>query len=368
MITKLIPTSEAVPGMVVAEDVYGLQDYLIIPAHSELTNHSITRLKFYAIEDVLIELPGDAATTKVETPKKIEDELADTYIEYVMKTPEFASFKKNFHDAVDRLKLRTEILNGKLKRPIQANLLTEDITTILSESRNATHIVHMLDCMRNSDDVTYNHSISCGVLCNVMGRWLKYSPSEIQTLTICGLLHDIGKLVVPSAILDKPTHLTDAEYEIIKAHPENGYQILLDQQLDPRVLNSALMHHERVDGSGYPRGLKGDQIDNFSQIVAIADVYIAMTNPRVYRRANCPFDALSVFEQEGYQMFSPKLLLTFLEGMANSYVNSTVRLSDDRIGEIILIDSLHITRPIVKIGSDFIDLKEHYNLYIADIL
>ena len=364
MNTKVITTDEAVPGMVVAEDIYGLQDYLIIPAHSELTNHSITRLRFYAIDHITIEVNEDGEAETVD----FEDMMSDTYTEYIQKTAEFKNFKTSSGTAVQDFKSSIQTLNGKLKQPIEPDHLLDDMKHILTETRNGTHIIHMLECLRDNNDVTYHHSISVAVLCNVIGHWLKYSDKDIRTLTLAGMLHDIGKTTIPSAIIDKPSRLTPAEFEIIKSHPQNGYNLLIDQHLDSHILNATLMHHERIDGSGYPRGLKGAEIDDFAQIVAIADIYIAMISPRVYRRKNCPFVAMSGFEQEGYQMFSPRILLPFLEGMANTYINETVVLSDDRVGEIILIDPQHITRPMIKVGNSFIDLKKHPSLHIQDIL
>lgn len=366
MKTKIITTEEATPGMIVAEDIFGLQDYLIIPAHAELTYHSITRLKFYAIDHILIEVNEDGEPTV--TTAEFEDLMSDTYSEYTMKTPEFKKFDTSYDMAVSDFKTRIEILNGRLKNPLNTEELYNDMRNILNDARNGTHIIHMLECLKDSSDAIYHHSISVSVLCNVIGHWLKYSEKDIQNLTLAGMLHDIGKTTIPSAIIDKPTRLTPAEFEIIKAHAQNGYNLLINQHLDSHILNATLMHHERIDGSGYPRGLKGNQIDDFAQIVAMADIYIAMTNPRVYRRANCPFDAMKVFEQEGYQMFSPRLMLPFLEGMANSYVNATIRLNDDRVGEIIFIDSQHITRPLVKVGNEYINLREHYDLHIQDVL
>lgn len=364
MKTKTIATKEAVPGMIVAEDIFGLQDYLIIPAHSELTNHSITRLKFYAIQQIEIEINEDGESKKTE----YDDAASDTHSEYIKSTLEFRKFNEAYNFVVSDLKDRVCILNGQLKDPIHTNLLIEDMEKIICQGRNNTHIIHMLQCLLDSDDVTYTHSVSVAILCNAIGRWLNYSEEDLQLLTLAGMLHDIGKLLIPSAILHKPSQLSPAEYNIIKQHSTDGYHLLQDQNLDKRILNAVLMHHERTDGSGYPNGLKGDEIDDFAQIVAIADIYVAMTNPRIYRKANCPFDAMSVFEQDGFRQFSPKFLLPFLEGMANSYINCTVQLNDDRIGEIIMIDSQHITRPVIKIENQFVDLGKLKNLHIQKIL
>lgn len=364
MNTKLIPTTEIVPGMIVAEDIFGLQDYLIIPAHSELTNHSITRLRFYGIKEILIELDESG-----EPDRRDEGEIiSDSYSEYIKKTTEFKKFKSSFSSVQASFKKRLSITNRKLEKPIATEELLSDMKNILDESRNGIHVLHMLHCMRDNDDATYAHSVSVALLCNVFGHWLKYSNEDIKVLTLCGLLHDIGKMLVPSNIISKPSTLSKVEYDIVKNHPTDGYHLLEDQDLDERVKKAALMHHERRDGSGYPQGLKDDQIDEFAQIVAIADIYEAMTSPRVYRRPNCPFDAIGVFEQDGFQMFDPALLLTFLEGLANTYVNCSVKLSDNRVGEIVMIDSHNITKPVVKIESAFIDLSKEKDLSIKEVL
>ncbi|MBQ3600899.1 MAG: HD-GYP domain-containing protein [Lachnospiraceae bacterium] len=362
---KLILTEEAVPGMIVAQDVYGLNDYLIIPGGSELTNHSITRLKFYAISQIYIEVNEDG---EPEQRENMENIISDSYAEYIKKTPEFKKFKDAYQAITSDMKEMISVIGGKLSQPIHSEKLLKSMGSVLEETRNGTHILHMLHCMRDSDDVTYTHSVNVALFCNAFGHWLKMSQEDIKVLTLCGLLHDIGKLLVPSAIISKASKLTTMEFDLIKNHPQDGYLLLETQDLDERVKQSALMHHERIDGSGYPKGLKGDQIDEFSQIVAIADIYVAMISPRVYRRPNCPFEAMSIFEQEGYKKFNTKYLLTFLEGMANTYINCTVRLNDDRVGEIVMIDSNNITRPVVKVDNEFIDLKKEKDLFIQELI
>lgn len=361
---KIISIGEAVPGMIVAEDILGLQDYLIIPAHSELTNHSITRLKFYAISKIAIEILDDGEVAQ----QGFTDMISDTYSEYVKKTPEFKKFKGSYEVILQDFKHKMEVINDSLKEPLDSEELLNDIETVLSQSRNGTHVMHMLHCMRDNDDVTYAHSISTALFCNVVGRWLNYSEADVNVLTLAGLLHDIGKICIPSAILHKPERLTQMEFDIVKHHPLDGYKLLKNQKLDPRILKVAFMHHERLDGSGYPNGLKGDQIDTFAQVVGLADIYIAMISPRTYRRACCPFDAISVFEKEGFMKFSPEILLPFLKNMANTYINCTVQLNDDSIGQIIMINPDNITKPVVKIGNAFVDLAKHKTLLIQELL
>lgn len=362
---KKILTEEAVPGMIVAEDIFGLQDYLIIPAETELTNHSITRLKFYAVHEFYIMVKEDG---EPEVRDEQEEDFSDSYSEYMKKTPEFKKFQESFQKFNEDFKKQVSIINGKLEEPIDEKKLLTSMESILENARNGIHVMHMMHCMRDSDDVTYTHSLNVALLCNAFGHWLQYSEEDIKVLTLAGLLHDIGKLAVPSAIMMKPSTLTPKEFEIIKKHPEEGYLLLESEKIDKRIKLATLQHHERIDGTGYPKGLMDNDIDNFAQIVSIVDIYVAMISPRIYRRANCPFEAMSVLEKEGFLRFKPEFVLIFLENMANTYVTCTVKLNDDRVGEIVMIDSRNITKPLVNVEGEFVDLSREKDLFIRELV
>ena len=180
-------------------------------------------------------------------------------------------------------------------------------------------------------------------------------------------MHDVGKMEIPERIIKKPEILTDSEYSVIKLHPKRGYNLLAPIRMDERIKKVALMHHERCDGSGYPSGLKGDQIEEFAKMVAIVDIYDAMTSARVYRGPLCPFEVITVFESEGYEKFDPKYIIPFLEGIVNSYLNEKVILSDGRVGTIVLNNKNALSRPVVRIGNELIDLSKEKNLFIHEI-
>lgn len=354
--------------MLVAEDVYGINDYLILPKGTELTNYSITRLKFYSITDISIAITEDGEVHTVETSIPEIETVPDSYSEFIKGTPEFIKFKSAFQDCASSLKTTLSGLYHNLGKPLNQTTLLNETRNILSESRNGTHVFHMLHCMRDNDDVTYAHSVNVALICNVFGKWLKLSDEDIQVLTLCGLLHDVGKVKVPAGIISKPNSLTKGEYSVIQNHPIDGYELLDKENLDERIKYAAIMHHERCDGSGYPHQLSSKQIDEFAKIVAIADIYDAMTSSRVYRAPLCPFDVINIFQEEGLQKYDPHYLLTFLEGIVNTYVNCTVRLSDGRVGDIIMIDVNNLSRPVVKIGASFVDLAKNKDLSIIAII
>jgi putative nucleotidyltransferase with HDIG domain len=195
------------------------------------------------------------------------------------------------------------------------------------------------------------------------------NQDERVLATTCGLFHDIGKLTIPDSITKKPDKLTDEEYKIMKNHTVAGFQLLQKQDVDDHIKNAALMHHEKCDGSGYPLGLKGDKIDPYAKLVAIADVYDAMTSARVYRGALCPFTVIEVFEDEGLSKYDVVYIMTFLENVINTYIDNMVQLSDGRKGIIKWIDKQNLSKPMVQLlDGTFLELAKHKDLKIVKIL
>jgi HD-GYP domain-containing protein (c-di-GMP phosphodiesterase class II) len=128
------------------------------------------------------------------------------------------------------------------------------------------------------------------------------------------------------------------------------------------------MHHERCDGTGYPYGLTADRIDTYGKMVAIADVYDAMTSARIYRGPLCPFIAISVFENEGLQKYDARFILTFLQNIVNTYLLHRVRLSNGIEGDIVFINRDHLSKPTVKCGNKYIDLSQHPEIYVEAMI
>ena len=352
-----IRTDEVVTGMIVAADIYSSSDQLIITKGTKLDERMITRLRFYNIYGLHI-YDGDPDG---------EYHKEESYIEMLRSTPEFKKFNRTYVESVEKVEDNFQnIINGQG----EANLdnLMEETNRILREGRNGTHIFEMLHGIRNYDDMTYVHSLNVSLICSIFAGWLKMSKEETKILTQAGLLHDIGKMLIPKHIITKPTRFTEDEFEEMKMHSIKGYQVLKDLNLDIRVKYAALMHHEKCDGSGYPNGFKSNQIEDFSKIVAIADVYDAMTSNRTYRQAICPFDVVENFERDGFLKFDPGYLMVFLERIIQSYLHNAVRLSDGREGEVVMINKLSLSRPVIRCGTTFVDLSKETRLSIDAIL
>ncbi len=358
-VVKLL-TSQAIPGMIAADDIYTKDHLMVIAKDTVLTDKIITRLEFYSITDILVLSDSelmDAETKYIET----------TFYGEIRKSEAFHRFHKAYQNTVNEYKYTFDNIVSN-QAEIDVDHLLSDVSKILFQSSSNIELFNMLHCIRHYDDTTYLHSLNVSLICNIIGKWLHLSPEDLEVITLCGLLHDIGKLLIPSNIILKPARLTDEEFSTIKTHTLRGYNILKDKNIDKRIKLSALLHHERCDGSGYPYGFVGDQIDPFAKLVAIADVYDAMTCARVYRGPLCPFEVVNIFETEGLTKYDPKYIMTFLEGIVQTYINNNVRLSNQQEGEIIMINKSELSRPVVRVGTEYIDLTRSRNLSVEALL
>ncbi len=360
---KKINTEELIPGMVIATDVYTYNDQLILPKGLTLTDKSITRLRFYSISFINVE----ENSVHINTNLYHEEEKPTAYSDSLKSKAVFNEFKSCFENTV-RSFSHAMIDLVEHDSDVDIDVLLEQTLSIFHVNQGDFNLFNMLHNLRTYDDDTFAHSINVSLICNVFAKWLHMSEDEIKTATLSGLLHDIGKLKIPENIVHKCDKLTETEFEIIKTHPTEGYRILQPMKIDPHVKNSALMHHERCNGSGYPLGIYGDQIDSMAKLVAIVDVYEATTAPRIYRGPLSPFEVIGLFQSEGIQKYDVLYIMTFLENIVNTYMHYGVQLNDGTEGTIIFINKQDLSRPIIRAGNRFIDLATNPTLNIVKVL
>lgn len=214
-------------------------------------------------------------------------------------------------------------------------------------------------------DSIYRHSINVAVLCNLLGRWLGLEDKKLLLLTYSGLLHDIGKTQIDLKILSTTNPLSDEELKKIKSHPLLGYNIVKEINfLDKSVSQGILVHHERVDGSGYPLGIQGDKISTFGKIIAIADVFDAINSNRSYRKKKLPFEALEIIKEESFGKLDYNYCNIFLHHMFSYYIGKDVILNNDKTAQIIQMDINNLDRPLILLEDNFVKLSEHKDLNI----
>lgn len=363
---KQILTADLKPGMVTASRIYSPKGQFMYEAGSTLTAQIIAHLTYYSIPSVQI---ADEPVESKYFSERFRQQYppAETRAQKIQHSKEYKVFSKKFDQNISSLHtaLNDCILRSK---ELDTKQLLNETRTLFSAHTTTISMFDMLHNLRQIDDSTYAHSINVALISRMIGIWLDYSDEDLDLLTLCGMLHDIGKCCISSQIILKPAKLTPEEYSEVQKHTILGYELLKPMPLNEHIKNAALMHHERCDGTGYPMQLKCSDIDDFAAIVAIADVYDAMTANRCYRAGLCPFEVIAQFEREGLQKYKPKFILTFLNRIASTYINNNVRLNDGTVGEIVFINK-SLTRPTIRIGLDkFINLEERLDLYVQAII
>lgn len=245
----------------------------------------------------------------------------------------------------------------------------EDLLPSLMRTTRNQNIYRLFSELKAGDDWRYKHMIGVTIISSLLGRWLNMDEEELELLTLAASLCDVGMIQLPSSILGKTSRLDTHEFEIMKQHTKLGYELLKNADVDERVALVALQHHEREDGSGYPSGLKGEEIDRLSKIVALADKYVELTSEQPQRPRLSFYEAIHELHEQILDMrFDSTIGMTFLNRLMSSQVGSDVILSDNRVGKIVLINANYPASPVVAIDNEVIDLSQTRDLRIMEII
>lgn len=232
-----------------------------------------------------------------------------------------------------------------------------------------TNIFTSLNSVQNKYPYLYSHPINVAFLSYEIGKWLGLGESELFNLTCAAFLHDIGKAKIRDSLLNKSEQLSDNEMEVMRTHSIIGYRLLEKMEvLDQEVLNGILHHHERLNGSGYPMGLKGDQISLFGRIIAIADIFDAVTATKSYHEKSSPFKAVEEIEASSFAALDPFICQTFINHSINYYYKCQVKLSNEQIGEVIYINPEEKTKPLIRCENEYHNLSKERDIAILEIL
>jgi len=265
---------------------------------------------------------------------------------------------------------RTLFAKAAADKAISKKEVEEFVQPFIDEMDREASITRLLNKLQSKDEYTFQHTINIGVLSMMTGKWLGLKGQELHKLILAGTLHDIGKSKIPVNILNKPGPLTRDEYSLMKNHTIYGYELLeKSDQYDETVKLAVLQHHERIDGTGYPHKIRGKKIHEFSKIVAVADVYHAMTSRRVYKERITPLAALD-YLNKNIDSLDTQVTLVFIEKMLSSLQSCQVVLSNNAVCDIIYIDRQNIARPLVKVRDSkiMIDLKTRDDVHIVDLI
>lgn len=342
---------QSIIGRTIAEDIISDSGHFLLKQGMILTHWHLTILRNHQIDYIVLkEMPQEPLDVQVQDIFKHRDNISMLYKESMTEVKRLfqVAISREVSSLQDFMKPFTPLLESVLKGP-----------NIFLELRH----------IKGHDEYTYRHSLNVGLLSATIGKILMLSIDDILQLGRVGFLHDLGKMKVSPQILNKETELTKIEFDEIKKHTIYGKEMIaMMPGANEEMEYGAMCHHERLDGSGYPYGLTGDQIPFLSQIVAVADVYDAISSDRVYKEKHGPLEALDELLNEVYKgRFNSEIVIPFVEHILQGYIGNEVLLDDGTKGRIVQLYKEELRRPLLKVGEEFIDLRKKRDLNIHEI-
>ncbi len=343
---QIVSVENLKPGMQLARTLYGDEGQVLLYAGIILTWTYINRIRDLKFIALYIGEPGDPPDEEIMEPVRAETRAKAITIA-----------KNTMYEVV---------------RSGDANLdqLQSVVSEMIDQIFYNPHTIYNIIDIRTHDDYTFAHSVNVGILSILTGLALNYNRRKLEILGIGAVLHDVGKIFIPSAILNKPGQLEPNEYETIKEHTIRGYQLLKEENICYVSSHIAYEHHEREDGSGYPRSLTGSKTHSNAKIVAVADAFDAMTSNRVYKNALPTHLALKELQELAGIKFSKPVVDCFKKVIAPYPLGSVLRLVN---GEIVTVIKATKTECLVKatsnVGSEKIfDLYHFPDLTVVEVI
>lgn len=362
---KKIPVDELKPGMVFTRTVFGDNYDIVAEANTPITHKDILSLKKKGVK--FVETTGDLkGIVKVDDDtsamSSLESESAnlEPFYKSILSVVEaiYTTYKVNKEIPQEKVENVVNMILSKVKEIKDKNIFV----SLIHQSKETKYL--------------YNHVTNCAILGVLLGRELEYPEQKLKMLATGLILMDIGMVLIPVAILEREAKLTPEEYNKIKTHTVLGYKaVVQENNFSPEVGRVCLEHHERWDGTGYPRKLQKQQISEYARIASIVDTYEAMIRKRVYRDRMMSYEAMKNILAEGSTKFDPDILKVFTRMMSIYPVGSFVMLNNRSIAKVISSDPVSPFRPVVKVVYDefgtkiddgeIIKLSEEQNMYIV---
>jgi HD-GYP domain-containing protein (c-di-GMP phosphodiesterase class II) len=315
-------------GVHVARTIQSLDGIVLLSAGSELTEEKILQLKRYNITEIYVEDELSKGIVVSDIVK--EDIVLDV-----------------------KAKIKTIMTTPSIKISVDGKKIKEMVEKLLENILRSDFIIANLSDIRSIDDYTYSHSVNVCILSLITGIALGIKGESLRELGVGALLHDIGKIMIDEQILQKPTNLTINEFDEVKKHTVYGYEILKNSSdVNSTAHIIALSHHERKDGSGYPYSLKNNDIPVPARIVAISDVYDALTTNRIYRKKMLPHEVVDYMCSLSNKHFDKTVLDAFISHIANYPVGTAVKLNSGEKGLVAKYNKNFPNRPVVRIVID----------------
>ncbi|WP_106769571.1 HD-GYP domain-containing protein [Paenibacillus faecalis] len=356
-------------GVKLTQDVHTPLGGLLFQKGKVLLPRDLDVLKAFLVKQVNVE-GSDGDTTKIPTVKTAGQKPALIFsdVENAV-TDEAARKDQPLHEEYDNtLKLVKGCYQSALTGELEMYEVRNQMEALLKHHKDYD-ILKFSPRMTSRHEYRYHHAVLCALSSYKLARWIDLPQKDWLQIAFAGLLHDIGNCKIDPLLLNKPTKLTAEEKEEVRCHTTYGYQILKNvTAVNEGVRLAALQHHEKVDGSGYPLRLEGSKIHIYARVIAVTDIFHAMTLDKLYQGAQSPYIVLEQLQLEAFGKLDPVIVQTFINKVTSLHNGTKVRLSNNAVGEIVFTDSLHPTRPMVSVNGQIINLMQQRQLFIEEVI
>lgn len=361
------------PGSKLAKDVHTPQGGLLLSKGKVILPRDLDILRAFLVQTVEIE--NGQRTKDIPTPLnhdnhgKEQETAAQSFEEKLIKqsdrSEELSTFEEEYDKMITLIK-RTFNEAGTFEVPIFE--LRTQLAKLMKHIKKY-QVLYFTPTTIKKEEYVYHNAVLTALTSYVIAKWCKLPSKDWVQVALAGLLHNIGNSKIDQSLLLSPDRLSVTDEEEVRKHTTYGYNILKQvTAINDGVKLTALQHHEKIDGTGYPLKLVGEQIHIYARIVAVADIFHAMTLEKPYREAQSPYQVLEQILQESFGKLDPKIVQVFIHKSTQFHHGTTVRLSDGRRGSIIFTDRNHPTRPMVSIDENIISLVEERHLYIKEVI
>lgn len=351
--------SELRLGKTVAEDIFANTQYPIILKNTKLTHEHIKVFKAFNIASILVY--KDVLDNQAEESTTTTASTTTTNVVF--------NFEKQYDEAIQYVK--KEFTNWQAGARIDLTKIRGYMIPLIENVLENRAYIFDLNSYCIAKDYIYHHCIATGLIAGIISQKLGYERGICMQMAVAGALADCGMAKIPVRIRDKKTTLAEQEFLEVRKHPMYSYQMVKDLPALKTDMKIAIyQHHERLDGSGYPSKTKGNSITIFSQILAVADVFHAMTSERLYRTKQSPFKVIEMIKESEFGKFDIKVVQALSDIVADLPIGTHVELSNFEQGEVMFINPYAPTRPLVKLFStgEIIDLSTIRSFYISRII
>lgn len=353
-------------GAVVAEDIFANTKTPIIYKDSKITYEHLHIFEAFNIQNVLIYIED---VTKAISQEPVAVQTSTEFVSVASSQQQYNSFESMYLTAISQLK--KEFTNWCAGSKADVAKVRSIIIPLVDQVLLDRSHIYELNSYSNPNDYLYHHCVSMGLIASAIANKLGLDRGICIQIGLAGVLADSGMSKVSQKIRNKKEALTSIEFAEIRKHPIHSYSMVKDSPILKNEMKEAIFkHHERIDGSGYPLGKKIELIKDYSQILAVADVYHAMTSERLYRTKQSPFIVIEMIKEAEFGKFDTRVVQALTDLIVQLPIGTKVELSNLERGEVMFINTYHPTRPLIKLQAtgELIDLAINKQYYISRIL